>query len=127
MLECATRQDGLSVVARRRSVALQAKYRDSSTACFSTPESKLSGDTASHSARNDGQKGVARMSGLSPHLPVSCSGLRYCWRMTVSPWLRPERTSVRVPLEIPALMETLRRPFFWLGSGTSTEALRSLS
>jgi hypothetical protein len=51
----------------------------------------------------------------------------YCWRMTGSPWLRPVRTSVWVPLEMPALMETLRRPFFCLASGTSTEALRSLS
>ena len=45
------------------------------------------------------------------------SSMDYCWRMTVSPGLRPERTSVLVPLEMPALMATMRRPFFSLGVG----------
>ena len=35
----------------------------------------------------------------------------------MSPDLRPARTSVLVPLEMPALMSTLRRPFFCFGVG----------
>src|SRR6185503_13332836 len=50
----------------------------------------------------------------------------YC-RMTWSPWFSPFRTSVLAPFEIPMLMATFFLPSLPFGSGTSTEALRSLS
>src|SRR6185503_19223603 len=50
----------------------------------------------------------------------------YC-KMTWSPSFRPFNTSVFAPLEIPMLIAVLRFPSLPLGSGISTEALRSLS
>ncbi len=50
----------------------------------------------------------------------------YC-KTILSPSLSPPFISVFTPFEIPVWTATLRRPWGALGSGTSTEALRSLS
>src|SRR6185437_4544713 len=60
--------------------------------------------------------------------PGSQPGLliNYC-RMTWSSLFRPFRTSVFAPFEIPIVIATLRIPSLALGSGTWTDAFRSLS
>ena len=83
------------------------------------------GELLNDSSGADFSAATGKYAGSSPRL--RSRSIIYCWRITVSPGLRPARTSVLVPLEMPALISTLRRPFFCLGSGTSTEALRSLS
>ena len=52
--------------------------------------------------------------------------LTYC-RMILSPCFSPATSSVFTPLEMPVCTATCRRPFSWVGSGTSTKVLRSLS
>src|SRR6266498_1498828 len=64
--------------------------------------------------------------GLVPCPLPGSAGTAY-WRMTWSSLLRPFNTSVLAPLEIPMLIATFRFPSLPLASGTSTEALRSLS